>query len=123
MAVTSDDTIRASRYLITTPVTAELHPRCGTLVLTGHAEGLRARVDTAALNPYGEAMAILAGERTYSLTVAGLVHRDPNRIRDPWLSGRCPVVTEHRCRRHIPATHRAAPPAVAAAAAPDTCPY
>lgn len=117
-----DGTIRASRHLITTPVTAAIHARCGALVLTGHAEGLHARVDTAALNTAGEIAAICDRLATYSLTRTGLVHRDPGRIRGGHLRG--PVVAEHRCGRAIPAEHRDnTAPAPAALADPDQCPF
>lgn len=108
--------------LITTSVTAAIHPRCGATVLTGHAEGLLARVDLTPLNRGGEIHALCAGLQTYTLTRTGLVHRDATRIAGGSLDG--PVLAEHRCHRLIPADHRAVTTAPATAPVdPDRCPY
>lgn len=115
----------SSRHLITTRVTPDIHAMCGALILTGHAEGLTARVDLTALNTAGEIAAICDRLPTYTLLRSGLVHRDPGRIADPWMRQAGPVLAQHRCGRTVPAAHRAAtaPPPAAAAVDPDTCPF
>lgn len=110
-------------YLITTPVTGSIHPRCGTPVLTGTVEGLGARVDLVPLNRNGEIHALCAGLQTYTLTRAGLVHRDATRIAGTSLTRAGPVLAEHQCGRHIPATHRDTTPPARAAVDPDRCPF
>lgn len=108
--------------LITTATLAAIHPRCGTAVLEGWAEGLFARVDLTPLNRHGEIAALLASLQTYTLTRIGLVHRDATRIAGATLAG--PVLAEHQCHRLIPADQRAitAPPAPTAVAV-DEPPY
>ncbi|NBE80336.1 hypothetical protein [Micromonospora rubida] len=91
--------------LITTPVKPGIHARCGATVLTGHAEGLRARVDLVPLNRAGEIHVLCAGLNTYTLTRDGLVHRDAGRIAGTALTG--PVLAEHACHRQVPADQRA----------------
>lgn len=81
-------------HLVTTPATAALC-RCGALILTGHAEGLRATVDPHPLTAAGHTAALLAGRWTYRLTRTGLVHLDATRITDPKLRG--PTLADHRC--------------------------
>lgn len=102
--------------LVTTPVKPAIHARCGATVLTGHAEGLRARVDLVPLNRAGEIHALIAGLQTYTLTRLGLVHRDAGRIAGTALTG--PVLAEHACHRQVPAHQRATttPTALPAAA-------
>src|SRR5688500_14484681 len=93
--------------LATTNAKPTTHPRCGAVVLTGHAEGLHARVDLTPLNRAGEIAAICAGLQTYTLTRSGLVHRDTTRIAGTALTGAGPVLAEHRCHRTVPANQRA----------------
>ena len=109
--------------LITSLVTAAIHPRCGATVLTGHAEGLFARVDLTPLNRAGEIHALVAGLQTYTLSRTGLVHRDAGRIAGQALADMGPVLAEHRCHRLIPADHRAVTAPTAAAVDSDACPY
>ncbi|MGC5019038.1 hypothetical protein [Micromonospora sp. DT47] len=92
-------------HLITTDVTGGIHPRCGTTVLTGNAEGVFARVDLVPLNQAGEIRALCAGLQTYTLTRLGLVHRDACRIAGTALRNAGPVLAEHRCHRHVAAEH------------------
>ncbi|PWR08596.1 hypothetical protein DKT68_15390 [Micromonospora acroterricola] len=110
--------------LITTTVKVDTHLRCGAPVLTGHAEGLLARVDLTPLNQTGEIHALCAGLQTYTLTRLGLVHRNACRIAGTALRDVGPVLAQHRCHRRIPADHAATTaPTVAAVVDPDTCPY
>lgn len=95
-----------SGHLITTPVTADLCPRCKAVILIGWAEGLHARVDPTPLNRDGEIATLLAGLQTYTLTRSGLVHRDATRIAGGTLSKCGRTVPQHKCGRHIPAEHR-----------------
>lgn len=90
--------------MITTTVTAAICPHCRQLILTGIAEGLRARVDPVAINRAGLITAILAGRWTYRLTRAGLVHLDQERIRATNIHG--PTVATHKCDQPIPPQHR-----------------
>jgi hypothetical protein len=82
-------------HLITTPATIGHCPRCGALVLTGLAEGIRARVDPAPLNRAGHIAAIHARLTTYTLTRTGLVAMDANRIGSQRIRG--PTLPQHRC--------------------------
>lgn len=109
--------------LITSAITGGIHPRCGAPVLTGHAEGLLARVDLTPLNRAGEIHALCAGLQTYTLTRTGLVHRDACRIAGGSLTGAGPVLAEHACHRHIPADHRAVTAAAPTPAAVNGCPF
>lgn len=109
-----------SSHLITTPVAGGTCPRCHTLILTGWVEGLHAHVDLTALNPAGELHALLHARTTYTLTRAGLVHRDAGRIERGQLRG--PVLAGHRCGTHLAPEHRA-PPGVAILAIPDQPAY
>lgn len=110
--------------LITTTVKVSEHLRCGAPVLTGHAEGLLARVDLTPLNRAGEIHTLVAGLQTYTLSRTGLVHRDADRIGGDSLADLGPVLPEHRCHRSIPADHRAVTAAPATAPVdPDRCPY
>ena len=84
-----------SDHLVTTPAVAGTCPRCRCVILTGLAEGLRARVDPTALDPTAEVTALLAGRWTYTLTAGGLVHRDAGRIAGGTLTG--PVLADHTC--------------------------
>lgn len=81
-----------SQYLITTTATLESCRRCDALLLTGYAEGLRARVN---LTPTAdEPAAIRAGLWTYNLRAGQLAYRgDFQRAHPP----REPVLVEHRC--------------------------
>jgi hypothetical protein len=117
------ETTSTSRHLITTRVTVDIHALCNTPVLAGHAEGLRARVDLAALNTAGEIAAICDRLTTYTLLRSGLVHRDASRIRDTTLRRLGPVVAQHRCGRAVPAAHRDTTAPATAAADPDHCPF
>lgn len=108
-------------HLITTEVTGGIHPRCGTPVLTGNAEGVFARVDLTPLNRAGEIAALVEQLQTYTLTRLGLVHRDACRIAGTALQG--PVLAEHSCHRHIPAEHRQTTAPTTAAVATDGCPF
>lgn len=107
--------------LITTAVAGSVHPRCGTPVLTGIAEGLLARVDLTPLNRAGEIRALIAGLQTYTLTRTGLVHRDACRIAGTALTG--PVLAEHACHHRIPAEHRASTAAVRTAPPTEGIPF
>jgi len=110
--------------LITTTVKVDTHLRCGAPVLTGHAEGLLARVDLAPLNRDGEIHALCAGLQTYTLSRTGLVHRDATRIAGDTLADMGPVLAEHRCHRLIPADHAATTaPTAAPVVDSDVCPY
>lgn len=95
---------------ITTPVITGTHPRCGAVVLHGHAEGVFARVDLTPLTRAGEIAAICHGLQTYTLTRTGLIHRDAGRIAGTALVDAGPVLAEHACHRHIPAHQRATTP-------------
>lgn len=108
------------QHLITTPPTSTIHTRCGAPVIEGHAEGLHARVDLNPLNQAGEIQALCDGLQTYTLTTAGLIHRDATRIAGG-LTG--PILADHRCRRTIPAHHRAATPAADETAPTEGIPY
>ncbi|MFD6770620.1 hypothetical protein ACFWC6_30855 [Micromonospora chalcea] len=109
--------------LVTTAVKVAAHPRCGATVLTGHAEGLFARVDLTPLNRDGEIHALCAGLQTYTLTRTGLVHRDAGRIADTSLCKAGPVLAEHRCHRLIPADQQAPTVPPPEAVRTDACPY
>ncbi|MEU5946288.1 hypothetical protein ABZ793_12090 [Micromonospora sp. NPDC047465] len=109
--------------LITTAIKVTTHPRCGAPVLTGHAEGLLARVDLIPLNRAGEIHALVAGLQTYTLTRLGLIHRDAGRIAGTALRDAGPVLAEHRCWRQIPADQRATTTPTAAPVAVDGCPF
>lgn len=104
-------------HLATTAVTGTIHAMCGAPVLVGLAEGLTARVDLTPLNRAGEIVALIVGLQTYTLTRAGLVHRDARRIAGTSLRHAGPVLSEHRCGRQTPTEHRShtAPPAAAPA--------
>lgn len=86
--------------MITTTVTGIICGRCRQPLLTGYAEGLRARVDPVAINRAGLIAAILAGRWTYRLTRTGLVHLDQDRIPSTTIRG--PMVTTHKCGHPIP---------------------
>jgi hypothetical protein len=89
-------TIRAFRHLETTIATVDTCRRCRAVVLFGLAEGLPARAELRSLDTLrDEPRAVLAGRQTYTLTRAGLVHRDAGRRSDPTLAG--PVLAEHAC--------------------------
>jgi hypothetical protein len=92
-------------HFVTTPVAGRTCPRCHTLILTGVAEGLGARVDLTPLNPLGELHALLAKRTTYTLTRSGLVERHAERIAGDHLRG--PILAAHRCGARVPAEHRA----------------
>jgi hypothetical protein len=109
-----------SNHFITTPVAGRTCPRCHTLILTGVAEGLGARVDLTPLNPLGELHVLLAKRITYTLTRSGLVERHAGRIAGGHLRG--PVLAAHRCGAEIPAEHQA-PPGPARCADTDQPPY
>jgi hypothetical protein len=91
-------------YLQTTPVAVTGCPRCRQPILTGVAEGIRARVDPVAINHTGLIAAILAGRDVYRLTRAGLVLLDQDRIKSQSIHG--PMVTAHKCGHPIPAQYR-----------------
>lgn len=91
-------------YLHTSPVAATICPRCQAPILTGWAEGLRARVDPVAINRAGLITAILTSRPTYRLTRGGLVHLDQDRIGSRSIHG--PMVATHRCGQPIPTEHR-----------------
>ncbi|GAB2952063.1 hypothetical protein GCM10027280_45580 [Micromonospora polyrhachis] len=110
-------------HLITTPVAAGIHLRCGTPVIVGVAEGLLARVDLTPLNRAGEIHALIAGLQTYTLTRHGLIHRDAGRIAGTSLAKAGPVLAQHTCRRQIPAEHRANTPPPARVATTGNCPF
>jgi hypothetical protein len=91
-------TIRVHRFLETTAPLVHTCRRCERPVIYGLAEGLPARVDPAPLDgPLAEALAVVAGRETYTLTRIGLVQRDAVRRSDPSLTG--PVVAQHDCPR------------------------
>lgn len=88
-------TIRAPKHFeTTTPAVVTCH-RCGRPTIYGLAEGLIARADPVPLDQLGEIRAVVAGRQTYTLTRAGLVHRDAGRRSDPSLAA--PVLAEHAC--------------------------
>jgi hypothetical protein len=90
--------------LYTSPVTVTTCPRCRRLLLTGIAEGLRARVDPTPINRAGLIAAILANRPAYRLTRSGLVHLDQERIKSRTIDG--PTVTTHKCAQPIPAEYQ-----------------
>jgi hypothetical protein len=87
-----------SRHLETTAPLVHTCRRCDRPVIYGLAEGIPARVDPAPLaGPLAEALAVVAGRQTYTLTRTGLVQRDAGRRSDPSLTG--PVLAAHHCPR------------------------
>lgn len=80
--------------LITTPPTTSPCARCGRWTLVGTSEGLRVRVDVAALTVAQQIQATLARIQTYWVTRTGLVHNDHYRASNA--KGH-PVAPEHRC--------------------------
>lgn len=67
--------------LVTTPAVPVLCGRCGRWVLTGHAEGLRARLDPVSLSQPHQVLAILLRIPLYRLTRLGPVYLDESRIK------------------------------------------
>lgn len=85
-----------NQHLVTT-VAGETRCRCRTMVLTGWAEGLHARVEATPTDAAGELRALLAGLWTYDRMRTGeLVYRGAHRIR-AHPAGE--VYVEHRCSR------------------------
>ena len=81
--------------------------RCGCTILTGldaNTCALAADADPTPISPLGEAVALLAGSRTYDLVCTGqrteLNHRDRHNIAGP---RRWPVLASHRCGTQWPA--------------------
>lgn len=87
------------RSLITSTPHHDPCPRCGRLVLTGHAEGLTYKVDPAPVTVHAELAARQAGRTSYALIADTLAARTPSRIRgDTTRSrGRPPVLISHHC--------------------------
>lgn len=50
---------------------------CGTAVLSCLVDGTRRRIDTYRINQTGEAMALIAGAKTYAMNVIGRDHLYP----------------------------------------------
>jgi hypothetical protein len=107
--------------MITTKVIVDTCVRCKQPVLTGYAEGIRARVDLVAINRAGLIAAILAGHPTYRLTRVGLVELDADRINSRTISG--PMVTAHRCGQPPPPEYRDIRPAQPAPEQDERIPY
>lgn len=89
-----------NQHLITTRAQPDTCHRCQHPILTGHAEGLTARVNATPLpDREAEIAALIAGLHTYTRLLNGqLVFRDATRIRDPYLNKRA-IHAEHKCIR------------------------
>jgi hypothetical protein len=99
--------IRAFEHLETTsPVVTTCH-RCGSTVLRGLAEGLRALADITPISTATETEHLAAGRATYTLRRTGLIHRDPVRRGDPALAA--PILAAHRCPTSPPPAGRQMP--------------
>jgi hypothetical protein len=93
------------RFISTRP-TPELCPKCGTLLLTGHADGFAFRAELDPVNQAGELSAVLDHQDTYEL-VAGFIKLRTAVEMQARPADRAPVVVQHRCLRTIPIDHRA----------------
>lgn len=78
--------------LITTSPVVNLCERCGQIVLTGHAEGLRAKVDPTPLDRVQQVLAAVGGLQLYRLHRLGLVHIDQSRAQS---AHRWVIVPQH----------------------------
>jgi hypothetical protein len=80
-------------FISTPPKLIQCH-RCAAWILTGTAEGLRARVDPVKLSATEQLLAHLGGLELYRLDRFGLWRVDQDRIRSAhlWV-----IVPQHRC--------------------------
>lgn len=87
-------TATTTAHLITTPAAAGLC-RCGQILITGTAEGIRARCNPNPITRAGHITAILAARTVYRLTRTGLVEINSDRIKGNSIKG--PTLVTHKC--------------------------
>ncbi|MGI5178655.1 hypothetical protein ACQEVZ_20195 [Dactylosporangium sp. CA-152071] len=80
--------------MITTPAGAAIC-RCGQPLITGTAEGVRARCNPNPITKAGHITAILAAKTVYRLTRTGLVEITSDRINSRNIQG--PTLVQHKC--------------------------
>jgi hypothetical protein len=90
-----------AEHFITTIAKPATCKGCGAPILSGHDEGLNARVDAKPLRDrQAEINALLDGRRTYRHTIYGqLHHRDETQLRKPH-DPEMHIHAEHRCTRN-----------------------
>lgn len=86
-----------TRSFITTRPSAVPCPRCGRLVLTGHADGLAYKVDPLPVTPEAELDARQANRWTYAVIAEALALRTATRIGGDTRRARPPVLAAHHC--------------------------
>lgn len=98
------------KFMVTTRAQLGVCPRCRALMITGHSEGLPARVEPWPVNLAAEVAAILGGRLTYSWCHdRRLVQRPPALARRVLVGHRCgsplsspPVITPHHVNDDVP---------------------
>lgn len=90
-----------TEHFITTIAKQTTCKSCGAPILSGHDEGLAARVDTTPLRDHqAEIAALLDGKRTYKHTLYGQLHyRDETQLRKPY-DPELRIHAEHKCTRN-----------------------
>jgi hypothetical protein len=95
----------SQQHFITTIAKIVICGRCRQPILTGHAEGIPARVDATPVNRFGEIEAIREGRSTYQLRGGRLVYRQSEQILHD--NGEVqPILIAHRCGTDISTRYR-----------------